>query len=52
MSTPQTPDSVRKSQREQAPVPSSPKKTPDDRRDDALSNPDEGDRAETRQGGH
>jgi hypothetical protein len=45
MGTPQTPDSIEKSKQQQAPRPEH------DERPGTLSNPDEGDKAETRQGG-
>jgi hypothetical protein len=46
MGTPQTPDSMKKSQQEKAPPPKR-----EDARPGKLSNPDEGDKAEKRQGG-
>lgn len=45
MGTPQTPDSIEKSRMEKAPDPKH------DERPGKLSNPDEGDKAEKRQGG-
>ena len=47
MAVPQTPDSIRKSQQDKTP-PQPSKDAPPDR----LSNDEEGDRAEERQGGH
>ena len=47
MGTPQTPDSMKKSQQEKAPPP--PKR--EDAEPGKLSNPDVGDKAEKRQGG-
>jgi len=47
MTTPQTPDSIRKSQEEKTP----PRK-PEDDPPEKLSNEDEGDRAQEHQGGH
>lgn len=46
MGTPQTPDSIRKSQQDKTPPPK-PAPAPTDK----LSNPDEGDKAKVRQGG-
>jgi len=47
MSIPQTPDSIRKSQQEKTPA-----QKPADDQPRKLSNEDEGDRADERQGGH
>ncbi|WP_158238441.1 MULTISPECIES: hypothetical protein [Luteimonas] len=47
MGTPQTPDSIKKSQQDKTPPPK-----PEDEPNRKLSNDEEGDRAEERQGGH
>lgn len=47
MSVPQTPDSLRKSQQEKTPPPRDAPERPE-----TLPNPDAGDRAQERQGGH
>ena len=48
MGTPQTPDSMKKSQQDKAPPP---KREDADPEKEKLSNPDVGDKAEKRQGG-
>ncbi|WP_166432756.1 hypothetical protein [Luteimonas yindakuii] len=47
MTTPQTPDSMKKSQREKAPA-----RTPREQDAGKLSNPRESDKSKKRQGGH
>ncbi|WP_166816008.1 hypothetical protein [Luteimonas yindakuii] len=47
MTTPQTPDSMKKSQQEKAPA-----RTPREQDAGKLSNPGEGDKSQKRQGGH
>ncbi|MDC7808362.1 hypothetical protein PQS31_16215 [Luteimonas sp BLCC-B24] len=47
MSVPQTPDSLRKSQQDKTPPPRDASERPG-----RLSNPEQGDRAQERQGGH